>query len=447
MSAVFNRVVVSKAILLLSAMWLSQAYAASVEGVRLWRSPDSTRLVFDLDAPVEHTIFRLDSPARLVIDIRESQFSAKIQDLKLANTPVIKVRHGTQSSGDLRIVLDLKSDVNPRSFILRKIADKPDRLVVDLFDEQQTKVKTVETHTTLSAQPSRRDIIIAIDAGHGGEDPGAVGPNQIYEKTVVLKIAKNLANKINAREGYRALLVRNSDYFIRLGDRPEKARKAQADLFLSIHADGFDNPKARGASVYTLSRRGATSKMASMLASRENQSDLIGGVDRIQLDNKEDEVVQILVDLSMTSSLATSMDVGGRILKHMGSVTHLHSSHVESAGFAVLKSPDVPSLLIETGFITNPSEARKLNSLSHRTKLAKAIFKGIDSYFSAKPPAGSFLAWKKDGGGVVKYTIASGDTLSSIAKRYKVSIATIKKQNNLSGSAIRIGQTLIIPAT
>lgn len=423
------------------------AFAAKVEGVRLWRSPDSTRLVFDLNEQVEHSIFKLSNPDRLVIDIKSTSFSAKTTDLSLADTPVLKLRHGAQENGDLRIVLDLKSDVKPRSFSLKRIDDKPNRLVVDLHDQQEKIVKTVNTIIQDTQKKSQRKIIIAIDAGHGGEDPGAIGPGRLYEKVVVYKVAKNLANIIDAHPGYQSFMVRDGDYFIRLDDRPEKARKVHADLFVSIHADGFDSPKARGASVFTLSQRGASSKMASILASKENKSDLIGGVDRIQLGDKEQQLKKILVDLSMTRSLETSMHVGKRVLQEMGQVTHLHSKRVESAGFVVLKSPDVPSILVETGYITNPQEAKNLNTLRHRTKLAKAIFRGINSYYEEKPPEGSYIAWKKNGGSQIKYTIASGDTLIAIADRYNVSVSALKKKNKLNSATIRIGQTLIIPAS
>lgn len=429
----------------LSCLYILPSMAANIEGVRLWRSPDSTRLVFDLDSPAEHRIFKLNNPKRLVIDIKAAKFSAKSQSLALSDTPVKRMRHGGQKNGDLRIVLDLKGDIKPRSFALKRIDDKPDRLVIDLYDTEQKTVKTVSSIIKQTKVTAKRDIIIAIDAGHGGEDPGAIGPGKIYEKTVVYKVAKNLANRINAEPGYKALLVRNGDYFISLHARPEKARKAHADFFVSIHADGFDNPKARGASVFILSRRGASSKMASILASKENKSDLIGGVDRINLGDKEDQLRKILVDLSMTRSLETSMDIGSRVLAEMGKVTHLHSKRIESAGFVVLKSADVPSILIETGFITNPQEAKNLNSRSHRTKLSKAIFKGISAYFSEKPPEGTLLAWKKQGGDSIRYTIASGDTLSSIAQRYEVTIASIKKENRLTNSSIRVGQKLTIP--
>lgn len=425
---------------------ITPLWAATIEGVRLWRSPDSTRLVFDLDASVEHTIFKLSDPQRLVIDVKKTRFAAESQDLKLANTPVIRVRHGLQKNGDLRIVLDLKEDINPRSFSLKRIADKPDRIVIDLHDKKQKTVKTLESIIQETKNDGKRDIVIAIDAGHGGEDPGAIGPGRLYEKDVVLKVAKNLANTINEVPGYKAVLVRDSDYYIVLDQRSEKARKIQADLFVSIHADGFDSPKARGASVFVLSRRGASSKMASILASKENQSDLMGGVERINLEDKEDQLKKILVDLSMTRSMETSTNIAERVLTSMGKVTHLHSSRVESAGFIVLKSADVPSILVETGYITNPQEAKKLNSLSHRTKLAKAIFSGIDSYFRAYPPEGSLFAWQKNGGRDVHYTITRGDTLSAIAKRFNVSVEQLKKENQLRSSSIRIGQKLMIPA-
>ncbi|WP_370981618.1 N-acetylmuramoyl-L-alanine amidase [Agaribacterium sp. ZY112] len=431
---------------ILACFCSAELYAATVDGVRLWRSPESTRLVFDLDARADHNIFKLNNPKRLVIDIKRGQFDAKTKDLKLEGTPVQRMRYGAQNGGDLRIVLDLKEDVKPRSFSLKRVGDKPDRLVVDLYPVKRHKGKSVDAILPSEKSKSRRDVVIAIDAGHGGEDPGAIGPKKLYEKHVVLKVAKNLANVINKEPGYKAVLVRSGDYFLPLHRRAEKAREVHADLFVSIHADGFDNPKARGASVFTLSRRGASSKMASILASKENKSDLIGGVDRIKLGDKEEQLKKILVDLSMTSSLEASMDVGSRVLKEMGKVTHLHSKRVESAGFAVLKSADVPSILVETGFITNPTEARNLNSLNHRTKLSKSIFKGINSYFQSRPPAGSYLAWKKGGNSSTTYKIASGDTLSAIAKRYNVSVASIKKANKLSDSSIRVGQTLSIPA-
>lgn len=438
-------------LMLVIGIWFGYAfpaYAANVEGVRLWRSPDSTRFVFDLDGPVEHNIFKLDNPKRLVIDLKNTKLKHKTVSLSLSDTPVKKLRYGGQKTGDLRIVMDLKSDINPRSFSLKRIADKPDRIVIDLYDKAQKTVKTVESliEKNPNKTQARRDIVIAIDAGHGGEDPGAIGPGRLYEKRVVLKVAKNLANVVNAQPGFKAFLVRDGDYYLEHTVRSNKARAIHADLFVSIHADGFDSPKARGASVFTLSRRGASSKMASILASKENKSDLIGGVDRIQLHDKEDQLKEILVDLSMTRSMETSMDIGARVLREMGSVTHLHSKRVESAGFLVLKSADMPSILVETGFITNPTEAKNLNSLAHRTKLAKAIFKGINSYFNDRPPEGTFLSWKQNGGNNVRYTISRGDTLSSIAQRYSVTVASIKKQNQLSGSTIRIGQTLLIPA-
>lgn len=418
--------------------------AAVVEGVRVWRSPENTRLVFDLSGPVEHKLFGLKKPNRIVIDIDKSRFSANLSQLDFGSTPINKMRYGKRDSDGLRIVLDMDDETKPRSFVLKKHAGKPDRLVIDIYDSGTKTVKTVE-----NVQPktsAKRDIIVAIDAGHGGEDPGSIGPGRLYEKDIVLKVSKALERKINAEPGFKAKLIRGGDYYVENTRRREKARELRADLFVSIHADGFKNPKAKGASVFALSRRGATSQMARILASKANESDLIGGAGNVSLNDKDDVLAGVLVDLSMTATLASSLDVGGRVLKNMGSFTSLHKNHVEQAAFIVLKSPDVPSILVETGFITNPQEARKLKTVSHQQKLANAVFSGVKSYFYDNPPEGTFVAWKK-GGGQIKYIIASGDTLSSIAKRYQISVNQLKSINRLQSSSIRVGQVLTIPAT
>ncbi len=424
-------------------------YTAQVESVRLWRAPDHTRLVFDLSGPVEHKIFTLVSPARLVIDINKSAMSADLGSLDFENSPVNSLRYGKRNTHDLRVVLDLSSKVKPRSFALKKHAGKKDRLVIDLYDSKKQTVKTVAK--VLESPQGKRDVVIAIDAGHGGEDPGALGPKRIREKDVVFKLSKELKKIIDAKSGYTARLVRTGDYYIPLKKRRNKAREMRADLFISIHADAFKNPKAKGASVFALSRRGATSESARFLASKENEADLIGGVGGVSLDDKDDVLAGVLVDLSMTATLASSLDVGSRVLKKIGGSTKLHKKQVEQAGFAVLKSPDVPSILVETGFISNPDEARKLNTHAHRKKLSNAIFSGVESYFSEKPPAGTLLAWKKGNAlkkyKSMKYVIARGDTLSAIAKRYRVSVAQIKQSNGLENSKIRVGQKITIPAS
>ena len=433
-------------ILLILTAHSSVVFAANVDGVRIWRAPDHTRLVFDLSGKVEHDIFSLSSPNRLVIDVQSTKMVANLDGLELSDTPIRKLRHGVRNANDLRVVLDLREKIKPRSFVLKKHAGKPDRLVVDLYDKAKETVKTVANATQNEANKNR-DIVVVIDAGHGGEDPGAIGPKRIYEKDVVLKLSRSLERLVNAEPGFKAQLTRTGDYYIPLKKRRNRARELRADIFVSIHADAFKNPKARGASVFALSQRGATSESARFLASRENEADLIGGVGELKIDDLGADVASVLVDLSMTATLANSLEVGSLVLKNMGNVTRLHKNHIEQAGFLVLKSPDVPSILVETGFISNPEEARKLNTRKHRESIANAIFKGIRTYFYNNPPTDSFVAWKKNGGGTVRYTIARGDTLSGIAKKYRTSVAELKRLNRLTSNSIKIGQTLTIPAS
>lgn len=439
-------------LLIVCALWLPLlAQAVDVDSVRLWRAPDHTRLVFDLSGPVEHTLFTLDNPDRVVIDVTDTRFRADLTSLNLTETPIKDIRYAPRDGNNLRVVLDLSTSVNPDSFFLHRQAGAADRLVVDLKDRVPTASGPPPpvTEPPAEATGSMRDIIIAIDAGHGGEDPGALGPNRLREKDVVFQISKELARAINARPGYTAKLVRTGDYYVALRERRNIARKMQADLFISIHADAFTKPSAKGASVFALSRRGATSEMARFLAQRENESDLIGGVGSVSLEDKDEVLAGVLVDLSMTATLGASLQVGDYVLKSMGQVAHLHKHQVEQAGFAVLKSPDVPSILVETGFISNPTEAKNLASSHYRSKLAKQLLKGIEQYFNQFPPAGTYLANQRfgAGGGVTEYIIARGDTLSEIAKRFNVSVSQIQQFNNLNSQVIKVGQTLRIPAS
>ncbi|MFT5082415.1 MAG: N-acetylmuramoyl-L-alanine amidase [Lentisphaeria bacterium] len=423
----------------------SNAIAAKVDGVRLWRAPDHTRLVFDLSAPAEHSLFSLKGPDRIVIDIGDSRFASNLDALDFSGTPITKLRHGKRNGSGLRVVLDIDSSVQPRSFALKKQAGKPDRLVVDLYDARTNTIKTFAKTQNLNAL--RNDIIVVVDAGHGGEDPGSIGPGRLYEKSIVLEISKELQALIDKEPGFKAKMIRTGDYYVENTRRREQARDIRADLFVSVHADGFSDKRAQGASVFALSRRGASSQMARILADKANESDLIGGSGNVSLSDKDDVLAGVLVDLSMTATLASSLDVGARVLNNMGGFTRLHKKHVEQAAFIVLKSHDVPSILVETGFITNPEESKKLKTVSHRRKLARAIFSGIKDYFYDNPPEGSQIAWIKKGGGKITHIIARGDTLSAIAKRYNVSVALIKKANSLSNTSIRVGQQLTIPTS
>ena len=422
------------------------ASQVAIDGLRIRPSPERTRIVFDLGEPVEHKIFSLSDPHRLVIDITAAQLNVSVGNIELTNTPIRKVRSSLRNEDrDVRVVLDLTEEVRPRSFVLKPIMQYGDRLVIDLYNQEQEVAPVIaKSERTLTQM---RDVIIAIDAGHGGDDPGAIGPGKVYEKDVVLGVAKILHDLFEAEPGFRARLIREGDYYIALRKRTEIARRSQADVFLSIHADAFKTPKVSGASVYAISQKGATSETARWLAAKENRADLIGGVGSVSLDDKDDLLAGVLLDLSMTASLSFSLEMGNQVLHALGKVNKLHKKRVEQAAFAVLKSPDIPSLLIETGYISNPGEARKLATKSHQQKLANAIFTGVRSSMAASPPAGTYLAWVKQGNEVqqVTHVIERGDTLSEIATRYRVNFKRLKDFNGLRTDKIRIGQTLKIP--
>ena len=428
-------------LLILAVLVALPVSSAEVEGVRLWRAPDHTRLVFDLDGPAEHKLFTLQNPDRVVIDVSGAKLVAAIDSLPLTDTPIASVRHATKNKRDLRVVLDLKQPVNPRSFALRRHETLPDRLVIDLHDRGKVEEKTIQ-----QVQVSgKKDIVIAIDAGHGGEDPGALGPGGLREKDVVLAISKYLQKAIDSKPGFSAKLVRTGDYYIPLRDRVKKTRDLRADLFVSIHADAFTRKDARGAGVYAVSSRGATSETARFLAQRENESDLIGGAGDLSLSDKDDTLAGVLLDLAMTATMNASLDIGTSVLSSLGSFTHLHKKKVEQANFSVLRNPDVPSILVETGFITNPQEARRLRDPSFQKRMAEKLGDGIVAHFTSRPPAGSWLA--ANGSRIDrKHTISRGDTLSGIAARYDISVADLKKANGMQTSMIRVGQTLTIPS-
>ena len=418
--------------------------AIRIDDVRVRPSPERTRIVFDLSAQVEHNLFSLSDPQRLVIDIRGAALKKDLDKINLEGTPIKRMRSAPRD-GELRVVLDLEGSVKPRSFALKPIMQYGDRLVVDLYTKDQELAPVIQKADRIARQ--MRDVVVAIDAGHGGDDPGAVGPGGLYEKHVVLSISKRLHKLFSEQPGYRSVLVRTGDYYLAHRKRTEIARKNQADVFLSIHADAFKIASAHGASVYAISQRGATSEAARWLAEKENRADLIGGVGSVSLDDKDDLLAGVLLDLTMTHSLSASLEMGEHVLGRMGRVNRLHKRQVEQAAFLVLKSPDVPSLLIETGFISNPAEAKRLASSSHQQKMAEAIFQGVVDYMEIHPPAGSFIAWKNQGGpkALPVHVIERGDTLSEIASRYKVSFDDLKRVNGLRGDTIRIGQKLKIP--
>ena len=415
------------------------AQAADVEAVRLWRAPDHTRVVLDLSDAAKFSSLRLANPDRFVVDLIDSRIDAQLSDLPLEGTPIKQVRSGIRKGSNLRLVFDLDTAVRTSLFSLTPSESIGHRIVIDLFDE----VAAAEPSPVLSAGSleDRRDIVIAIDPGHGGEDPGASGPGGLSEKKVVLDIARRLEQQLRGIPGFRPFLTRTGDYYVARKKRREQARAQKADLFVSIHADAFTKPSAHGASVYALSLKGATSATAQYLADSENAADLIGGV---AVTEGDAVLMDVLADLSMTATLDASLRIGALVLEQLSKVARLHKRQVEQAAFTVLKSADVPSILIETGFISNPDEAERLASPVYQDKVARAIRRGIQSWFARQPPPGTLLAWQREQG-AREVTIAPGDTLSEIADRFGVSTASIKSNNGLTADVIYVGQTLVIP--
>ncbi|MGE7956932.1 N-acetylmuramoyl-L-alanine amidase [Pseudomonas sp. NPDC089530] len=454
--------------LLLTALAVDALAATQVRSVRLWRAPDNTRLVFDLSGPVQHSVFTLTAPDRLVIDINGATLGGPL-NVATANTPITAMRSAQRTPTDLRVVIDLKKAVTPKSFTLAPNAQYGNRLVVDLFDNPADAAPTPPPTPNVATVPAvpvapnkpeiklppapagKRDIVVVIDAGHGGEDPGASGSRGQHEKDVVLAIARELQRQVNGLKGFRAELTRTGDYFIPLRGRTEIARKKGADLFVSIHADAAPSTAAFGASVFALSDRGATSETARWLADSENRSDLIGGAGNVSLDDKDRMLAGVLLDLSMTASLTSSLNVGQKVLSNIGRVTPLHKQRVEQAGFMVLKSPDIPSILVETGFISNANEASKLATASHQQALARSISSGVRQFFQQNPPPGTYIAWLRDSGKIAQgprdHRVSPGETLAMLAVRYQVSAATLRSANNLSSDELKVGQTLTIPGT
>lgn len=445
-------------LLAFSLLAVQSVWAADIKNVRIWPAPDSTRVVFDISAPVTYEVIRLANPERLVIDIAGSRLQTSVAKLNFKGSPIASIRSSQRPDNKLRMVLDLNHKVDAKVFALAPNATYGNRLVVDLGKYQVEGAKITSNEApkqpvkSLDIINSQRDIVIAIDAGHGGEDPGALGPKfggkKLREKHVVLAIAKYLKAEINRLPGFEAVLVRSGDYYISLRGRTKKARKENADLFISVHADAFKNAKAKGASVWTLSKRGATSETGRWLAQKENSSDLIGGIGGVSLDDKEEDLARTLLDLSMTHSQSTSQGVANYVHANMAKIAHMHKKHVERAGFVVLKSPDIPSILVETGFISNPGEAAKLRTSKYQKQMAQAIAKGVRQYFYANPVANTYVATVVEAKRKqIKYKVVKGDTLSEIAQRYDTSISKLRQANGMTTkSVLKIGQQLVIPA-
>ena len=413
----------------------------SLEGVRVHDAPTYTRVVFDTRSKVNYQVFTLDNPKRVVIDFDDTAKSQKLATEQVDSRVVAGIRRAERQDGIYRVVLDLRRPVKaPEPFVLNPVRPYGHRLVLDLYwdsSEQKTAVQ--------AAPVEQRDVVVAIDAGHGGEDPGAIGINKVLEKHVVLSIARGVKRHLDTATGFKALLVRDGDYYIALRKRPQWAREKRADFFLSIHADAFKSSSVSGASVYALSQKRATSETARWLVENENRSDLLGGVgEKVVLTDYDDSVAEILLDMSMDANLGHSIDAGEAVLAALSRVARLHKGQLEQAGFVVLKSPDVPSILVETGYISNPSEARLLATSKYQQRIARAIADGVQEYMRRNPPPGTLIAAIGDSK-TIRHLVKRGDTLSEIALRYDVSAAAIRHVNRMRGNVIKTGEVLIIP--
>lgn len=458
----------------------SATFAAVVDNLRAWHAPDQSRLVFDLSEAVKFDIFTVRNPDRLVVDLSHTSAAHPLALPASTNGRVTGLRFAPRAGQNFRVVFDLAHAVEIRKALLPPHAPYRHRLVIDLLDGKLnvasrppppprdlaptnslpsavtdatlTHPLVVEATTKLDPPPSAslaaadsaaegpapsRELVVAVDAGHGGEDVGAIGPGGIYEKTVVLAIARELVDLLNAEPGLRGVLTRDGDYYVELRDRMVRARAKKADLFISIHADAFRNRQVRGASVYVLSPRGATNEAARWLAERENAADLVGGV---TLDDKDNQLRSVLLDLSQNASMEASHEAASKVLRALHRVGEVHHEQVQAAGFMVLKSPDIPSLLVETAFISNPTEEQHLGSVEFRHNLAVAIRDGIKAYFQAAPRGPrQRLAEQRI------HRVSVGETLSGIAEQYSVSRQKILLANSRSDETVRLGEVLRIP--
>ena len=373
--------------------------ATQIRNARLWRSDDKLRLVFDLSGPVQYKTFSLSAPERLIIDLSGANFSGDFSQLALDNSVIRAIRSGHFGQDDSRIVLDLSGPVQLNSFLLPPQDGQGHRLVLDLkaIAPLQIAAPASEKHEPVTDKTHpKRDIIVVVDPGHGGKDPGAVGAKGEREKDVVLSIAQLLAKRLKREKGFDVKLVRNDDFFVPLRKRVEIARKHKADMFISVHADAAPRLTASGASVYCLSEGGATSATARFMAQRENGADLLGATSLLNLKDKDPMLAGVILDMSMNATIAASLQLGNTVLGSLAGITTLHQKRVEQAGFAVLKSPDVPSILVETGFISNARDSQRLVTARHQQAVADGLFEGLQRYFQKNPPMNSYIAWQQE---------------------------------------------------
>ncbi|EKO3911215.1 N-acetylmuramoyl-L-alanine amidase [Vibrio fluvialis] len=437
---------------LATAFLASAAQANVLEGVRVWPSPDETRVVIDVKSEVDFSYFTLSGPDRLVVDLKQTSLGTKLPVNVSDSAILTKIRASSPpEKSTYRLVLELKKKSAPQLF---KLAPTPGgqyghRLVIDLPHGESSSQPAAKpsSETKVSRDASQlygtADIVVAIDAGHGGEDPGSIGPTRKYEKDVTLSVAKKLADQIDAVPGMKAVLTRRGDYFVNLNKRSEIARKNKAHLLVSIHADAFHTPQPRGGSVFVLNTRRANTEIARWVENHEQQSELLGGAGEVLAKNNADRnVSQTLLDLQFSHSQKEGYKVATNILREMGKVAYLHKREPVNASLAVLKSPDIPSVLVETGFISNPSEEKLLFQRSHQDKLAHALTKALVQYFEDNPPEGTLFANR---GKTQKHKVQRGESLSVIASKYGTSVDEIVQTNKLKSNSLAVGQVLTIP--
>jgi N-acetylmuramoyl-L-alanine amidase len=437
--------------------------AAKLLSIDIKQESGHPSVLFNLDSAVAHKVFTLTNPNRVVIDFENTELAVALSRVNLGSKLIKFIRSGHPNPHTLRVVFEVNQVVQTRTNPLNPAAAKHG-FSIDLSANENQAMQLIKNPSKTTApvkpekniatnkpiavqhQPSRnlRDVVIALDAGHGGKDPGARGPGNSSEKNVTLAIALKLKQIIDRQPGMRAVLTRNGDYYIELRERLKIARKYNADVFVSIHADAFINPLSRGASVFALSQSGATSEAARWLAEKENYSEL-GGVNLSGLDDQSGLVRTVLIDLSQTATIGSSLHMGERVLRNMQSITVLHNHKVDQARFMVLKSPDIPSILIETGFISNPREEKNLTSPSYQTQLTQAIFQGLKNYFWDYPPHGTRVEALATNSNI--HLVQKGESLPAIAARYHLSVAALQVTNHLSGPQLRVGQKLVIPSS
>ena len=415
------------------------AGGTTVENIRIWSENNKTRVVLDLSRPVKHNIFTLRGPDRVVIDLKDSRLAKALTEMPRGAGAVREIRSAIRADGQLRVVLDLNTAARSRSFTAGPNAAYGDRLVVDL---QQAGDAAPVKRASEEYRPGR-DIVVAIDAGHGGRDPGTLG-RDAHEKDIVLSISRELARRIDAEPGMRAVMVRNGDVFVGLKERVTLAQNHDADLFVSVHADGFGDKRAAGASVFALNLDRANREAKAALSRRNRQEVKVGNV---SLNDKDPVLASVLYDLSQSAAMSASVEVGTHVAKAMSRVAKMHSMKVREKSLAVLTSAEMPSILVETGFLTNPSEEKRLRDKGYQERLANAVLAGIRSYYYTNPPPDTQIAMdlKRRPTKQVRHVVARGDTVSEIAERYNVSTADIRRANKLSSDKIRVGQTLSIP--